>query len=302
MTFCGKCGTQLSDGAKFCPKCGNPVGSTQMISSKKDGKQHWFASFSLLLFTIAFMVAVAAFISNYSTISKYFSSSSEAFVDVGDNEQGEIAEADTSGNDSDFGNSYSYSEEKDYDWLQGHWVYEQGNYKGHFIIQGNSITQYSSMNPERYEATYRIDGDELRAKLIDGMDLTVKIDFANKRLDYGDGNWMHKTSSSDSDYSSSSSSSSLTTEFQGADNVVGYLANHTFTDGSGLDIRFDSNGGIYIDNDYAGVVSVLTYNSTSALLRYRGGVYGEGKIAVTMDGNGRMRLTDPVDGTVWYQK
>lgn len=195
----------------------------------------------------------------------------------------------------------SKPKEENLDWLQGHWVYEQGNYKGHFIIQGNSITQYSSMNPERYEATYRIDGDELRAKLIDGMDLTVKIDFANKRLDYGDGNWMHKTSSSDSDYSSSSSSS-LTTEFHGADNVVGYLANHTFTDGSGLDIRFDSNGGIYIDNDYAGVVSVLTYNSTSALLRYRGGVYGEGKIAVTMDGNGRMRLTDPVDGTVWYQK
>lgn len=196
----------------------------------------------------------------------------------------------------------SKPKEENLDWLQGHWVYERGSYKGHFIIQGNSITQYSSMNPERYEATYRIDGDELRAKLIDGMDLTVKIDFANQRLDYGDGNWMHKTSSSDSDYSSSSSSSSLTTEFQGVDNVVGYLANHTFTDGSGLDIRFDSNGGIYIDNDYAGVVSVLTYNSTSALLRYRGGAYGEGKIAVTMDGNGRMRLTDPADGTVWYQK
>lgn len=29
MAFCGKCGTQLSDGAKFCPKCGNPVGVTK---------------------------------------------------------------------------------------------------------------------------------------------------------------------------------------------------------------------------------------------------------------------------------
>ena len=29
MAFCGKCGTQLSEGAKFCPKCGNPVGITQ---------------------------------------------------------------------------------------------------------------------------------------------------------------------------------------------------------------------------------------------------------------------------------
>lgn len=29
MAFCGKCGTQLSEGAKFCPKCGNPIGTTQ---------------------------------------------------------------------------------------------------------------------------------------------------------------------------------------------------------------------------------------------------------------------------------
>lgn len=82
--------------------------------------------------------------------------------------------------------------EEDLDWLQGHWVYEQGNYKGHFIIQGNTITQYSSMNPKHYDATYRIEGNELRAKLIDGMDLVVKIDFTNHTIDYGDGNWMHK--------------------------------------------------------------------------------------------------------------
>ena len=25
MAFCGKCGTQLSDGAKFCAKCGMQV-------------------------------------------------------------------------------------------------------------------------------------------------------------------------------------------------------------------------------------------------------------------------------------
>lgn len=28
MTYCGKCGTQLSDGANFCPKCGNPCGNS----------------------------------------------------------------------------------------------------------------------------------------------------------------------------------------------------------------------------------------------------------------------------------
>ena len=24
-SFCGKCGNQLAEGAKFCPVCGNPV-------------------------------------------------------------------------------------------------------------------------------------------------------------------------------------------------------------------------------------------------------------------------------------
>lgn len=78
------------------------------------------------------------------------------------------------------------------DWLQGHWVYEQGSYKGHFIIQGDKITQYSSMNPERETSTFRIEGDELLSRIANGLDLTVKIDFANHTIDYGDGNWMHK--------------------------------------------------------------------------------------------------------------
>lgn len=37
MAFCSKCGTQLSDGAKFCPKCGNPV-------VKKDSSTYSYAN------------------------------------------------------------------------------------------------------------------------------------------------------------------------------------------------------------------------------------------------------------------
>ena len=29
MAFCSKCGTELMEGAKFCPKCGNPTGSSE---------------------------------------------------------------------------------------------------------------------------------------------------------------------------------------------------------------------------------------------------------------------------------
>ena len=33
MAFCGKCGTQVNDGTKFCPKCGNPMGNDASSSS-----------------------------------------------------------------------------------------------------------------------------------------------------------------------------------------------------------------------------------------------------------------------------
>ena len=78
------------------------------------------------------------------------------------------------------------------DWLQGHWVYERGNYRGHTIIQGDKIIQYSSINPERDEHTFRIEDGAIRARLIDGLDLVVPIDFVNHTIDYGDGCWMHK--------------------------------------------------------------------------------------------------------------
>ena len=81
---------------------------------------------------------------------------------------------------------------EDYSWLQGHWVYEQGNYKGHFIIQGDTFIQYSSMNPGRDEGTYSIDGDVIRVRFSANDQIVVKIDYANQTIDYGDGNWMHK--------------------------------------------------------------------------------------------------------------
>ena len=82
--------------------------------------------------------------------------------------------------------------QNDTDWLQGHWVYEQGNYKGHFIIQGDTFIQYSSMNPGRDEGTYSIDGDVIRVRFSANDQIVVKIDYANHTIDYGDGNWMHK--------------------------------------------------------------------------------------------------------------
>ena len=57
----------------------------------------------------------------------------------------------------------------------------------------------------------------------------------------------------------------------------------------------------YRREDGVYVVSVLRYNSTNTLLRYGGGQYTEGIFRVDIVGD-RLQLTDPTDGTVYYQR
>ena len=65
---------------------------------------------------------------------------------------------------------------EDFSWLQGHWRFEEPNFTGHIIIEGDKITQYSSMNPEKVAYTYRIEGNEIRARIADGMEMAIQID------------------------------------------------------------------------------------------------------------------------------
>ena len=109
-------------------------------------------------------------------------------------------------------------------------------------------------------------------------------------------------SSFENDYSSNSSNTSSSSRtFYSEQIVIGYLANQTFRESGGLTMRVDGDGRLYVDGDYAGVLSVSRYNSTSALLRYGGGMYGEGELTVNIVGD-KFTLTDPTDGTVYYQK
>ena len=41
MAFCGKCGTKLSDAAKYCPVCGNAVGSTSQKNTSIGNTNHF---------------------------------------------------------------------------------------------------------------------------------------------------------------------------------------------------------------------------------------------------------------------
>jgi hypothetical protein len=83
--------------------------------------------------------------------------------------------------------------------------------------------------------------------------------------------------------------------------IIGHLLNQRFRHSSGLEIRFDGNGRMYIDGDAAGVISVLRYDSESAILRYGNGMYGEGKLFMQY-ANVKIQLTDTSDGSVFYQK
>lgn len=101
--------------------------------------------------------------------------------------------------------------------------------------------------------------------------------------------------------SSSSDTSSSSRTFYSEQIVIGYLANQSFCASDGLTMRVDGDGRLYVDGDYAGVLSVLRYTSSSALLRYGGGMYGEGKLTVQIVGD-KIQLKDPTDGTVYYQR
>ena len=107
--------------------------------------------------------------------------------------------------------------------------------------------------------------------------------------------------SSTNEYQESTVNTSSSKTFANEQYVTMYLANQTFRSSNGFTIRFDGDLRMYAEGDFAGVVSVLRYNSTAALLRYGGGQYTEGKISVQIVGD-KLQLTDPIDGTVFYQK
>lgn len=60
MAFCGKCGTQLSDGAKFCPKCGTPTIRMQGGSSSSSNSSN--CSIELISAGAARLVVVKALV------------------------------------------------------------------------------------------------------------------------------------------------------------------------------------------------------------------------------------------------
>lgn len=83
MAFCSKCGTQLNEGAKFCPKCGQPTTSNEMnntqVSSSNDlfdsenvevQISTWQKVVSVLFWPAGVILIIAALIKKQSELAK----------------------------------------------------------------------------------------------------------------------------------------------------------------------------------------------------------------------------------------
>ena len=110
------------------------------------------------------------------------------------------------------------------------------------------------------------------------MDLTVKIDFTNKRLDYGDGNWMLKLGSREEILNR--------TTFDNAEIVRYKLSNQTYANEDNHTISFDSEGNVYRDGKYAGPIAIEIKNKREAIIRYSGGDCGEGELQINASTTG----------------
>lgn len=71
-SLCPKCGTQLSEGAKFCPKCGSSFGSTQTDLPKNEDNSNGFITVLKILLVLALTFCAITFTLNYKIIINYF--------------------------------------------------------------------------------------------------------------------------------------------------------------------------------------------------------------------------------------
>ena len=91
-----------------------------------------------------------------------------------------------------------------------------------------------------------------------------------------------------------------TNTFQSADDVLSRLAGKTFVHRGGMEIRV-RGGRMSFDHQDAGSISVLHYSAKNALIRFRGGMFGEGRYRVRIVGR-YLQLIDDEEGFVFDQR
>ena len=338
--FCTKCGNERMGAEKFCPKCGTPFdaeyGINHLFNDEKD------SSIKKYLPYIIGTVVLLGIIGVFASRSLYRSDSSQSVVtdSMAVNNNAQKVESDAV--ISDYDERLIYQGEYEFDAVLTDATLEKKNSTFTIKIDGNKVSvpmdEGKVMSGHIYSDDLGIDvvydyGDDLHWISLtikpndkEGKEWVGEYAFTGMRFDAvlklkeckrkGDAIKVTKEREADNDnetiaddnsdnsssnYNSSTTTSSSSRTFQSEQLVIGYLANQSFRASDGLTMRVDGDGRLYVDGDYAGVLSVLRYTSTSALLRYGGGMYGEGKLTVNIVGD-KFTLTDPTDGTVYYQR
>ena len=325
--FCKKCGSERMGTEKFCSECGTPFDSVSsnnhiVINEEKN------SSFKMYLPYIIAAVVVLAIIGYFSSNdSKGGSDTQTVVVDSLAERNSEIEESKPSTNPF-VGKTYNgggnggglginmritFVDDKEClcvsDWYQAYSTEKQ--IRCAYDVKGNHVVIHVNDDGTKYDLDFDVKEDG-RVISFDKSDpsvggsmgndyMSLKIVDSNATDGTDEGRFAAEDEGANESYSSSSNTSSSSRTFYSEQIVIGYLANQSFRASDGLTMRIDGDGRLYVDGQYAGVLSVLRYNSTSALLRYGGGMYGEGKLIVNIVGD-KFQLKDPTDGTVYYQK
>ena len=338
--FCTKCGSERKGTEKFCSQCGTPFdaeyGINHIFNDEKDN------SIKKYLPYIIGAVVLLGIIGVFASRSLYGSDNSKSVVadSMAVNNNAQKVESDAV--ISDYDERLIYQGEYEFDAVLTDATLEKKNSTFTIKIDGNKVSVpmdegkvmsghiYSddlgidvvydygddlhfvsmSLKPNdkegkewvgEYQPTGLLYNVVLKLKEIKHKGEAVKV--TEERKADNDSETIADDNSDDNSttYSSSTTTSSSSRTFQSEQLVIGYLANQSFRASDGLTMRVDGDGRLYVDGDYAGVLSVLRYSSTAALLRYGGGMYGEGKLTVNIVGD-KFTLTDPTDGTEYYQR
>lgn len=292
MAYCGKCGTQLSDGTKFCPKCGAKIyneendyeiDDSRLIVTDNNTSRRKLLIVVGVLAAIVISTGLWYYTYNGSDNSNQLSSMAEQEYEplsaADSNEESEEINLDYNEQADEAAQADGHSEIDIPDWLQGHWVYDidlstDNHYRIHVVIEGNRISQYRNNPSESTNPTFVIEDGEIQTQYEAGVMTTYPIDLVKHAIVVEKGRkWMYKLGSDEE--------IRHRVGFENENTFFIKIANQVFRNKEGKEIRFDSNKNVYIDGVYAGTLSIEELKRTEAIVRYSGGECGEGKLEIS---------------------
>ena len=333
--FCTKCGSERKGTEKFCSQCGTPFDSVSSNNHAvfNNEKNSSFKKYLPYILGVLVLLGIIGYFN--SSDSKRSNTQNEAVDSLAElNTEIEEAKPSTNpfvgkvykggGNGGGLGINMriTFVDDKEClcvsDWYQAYSTDKQ--IRCAYDVKGNHVIIHVNDDGTKYDLDFDVkeDGrvisfdksdpsvggsmgnDYMSLEIVDGND-TDGTDEGRFAAEDAGANLEEENGSSSQSPRTNSNTSSSSRTFYSEQIVIGYLANQSFRSSNGLTMKVDGSGRLYVDGDYAGVLSVLRYNSSSALLRFGGGMYGEGKLAVNIVGN-KFTLTDPTDGTVYYQR